>query len=218
MEGVNARSRDLGLPEVEMGIGIHTGEVIVGNIGSARRMKYAAVGTNVNLTGRIESYTTGGQILISDATRAELESIVELGQPLRIEPKGARREMTVWPTIGIAGTHDLHLEVSEPPMASLAPPIAIRFAVLEEKHVGRSVLEGKITRLSVRGAEIRADTAVGPLSNLKVWIPGIEVGSAEEVEIYVKVVDGRPVDGAGFVVRFTAVPPDVASALRRRLP
>src|SRR5262249_42312880 len=69
MEGVNARSRERGLPEVEMGIGVHTGEVIVGNIGSARRMKYAAVGTNVNLTGRIESYTTGGQILISDSTR-----------------------------------------------------------------------------------------------------------------------------------------------------
>src|SRR4029450_13434892 len=61
--------REEGLPEFEMWIVIHTGEVIVGNIGSDRRMKYAAVGTHVNLTGRIESYTTGGQLLISESTQ-----------------------------------------------------------------------------------------------------------------------------------------------------
>src|SRR5262249_14646378 len=62
MDEVNGRSRERGLPEVEMGIGIHTGAVIVGNIGSARRMKYAAVGAAGNLTGGIESYRTGGDI------------------------------------------------------------------------------------------------------------------------------------------------------------
>ena len=96
MVDVNARSRERGLPEVEMGIGIHTGEVIVGNIGSDRRMKYAAVGSHVNLTGRIESYTTGGQLLISESTLQEVGTIVEVGRSLRIEPKGARKEMIVW--------------------------------------------------------------------------------------------------------------------------
>src|SRR5438876_11968843 len=67
MEGVNARSRERGLPEVVMGIGVHTGDVIVGNIGATRRVKYAAVGTHVNLRGRIESYTTGGQVLVSES-------------------------------------------------------------------------------------------------------------------------------------------------------
>src|SRR5262247_1059754 len=62
---INAPNRQAGLPDVEMGIGIHTGEVVVGNIGSQQRTKYGAVGSAVNLTGRIESYTTGGQILIS---------------------------------------------------------------------------------------------------------------------------------------------------------
>ena len=55
--------------QLEMGIGIHTGRVIVGNIGSLRRTKYAPVGSNVNLAGRVESFTTGGQVLITEETR-----------------------------------------------------------------------------------------------------------------------------------------------------
>ena len=51
-----------------MGIGIHTGEVVVGNIGSEKRTKYGAVGPSVNLAARIEANTVGGQILISEST------------------------------------------------------------------------------------------------------------------------------------------------------
>ena len=72
MAVVNEHNRREGLPEVEMGIGIHTGEVVVGNIGSDRRAKYGVVGRHVNLTARIESCTVGSQILISEATRREV--------------------------------------------------------------------------------------------------------------------------------------------------
>src|SRR5262249_48622092 len=57
MTEVNQRLTKDGV-QLEMGIGIHTGNVVVGNIGSLRRTKYAAVGSNVNLTGRVESCTT----------------------------------------------------------------------------------------------------------------------------------------------------------------
>ena len=70
MRDINAWNGQRGYPTLEMGIGINTGEVIVGNIGSEKRTKYGVVGSHVNLCGRIESYTTGGQILISPQTRA----------------------------------------------------------------------------------------------------------------------------------------------------
>ena len=79
MTDVNQRLTAKGGTELEMGIGINTGRVIVGNIGSVRRTKYAAVGSNVNLAGRIESFTTGGQLLISESTRAAIKS------PLRLD-------------------------------------------------------------------------------------------------------------------------------------
>ena len=49
------------------------------------------MGTHVNLTGRIESYTTGGQILISESTRQEVASLVGVSRQLHIEAKGSGR-------------------------------------------------------------------------------------------------------------------------------
>ena len=64
MKGINEHNAKLGLPKLEMGIALNTGEVIVGNIGSQKHIKYGVVGSHVNLTARIESNTVGGQVLI----------------------------------------------------------------------------------------------------------------------------------------------------------
>jgi adenylate cyclase len=213
MDGVNARSREGGLPEVEMGIGIHTGDVIVGNIGSERRMKYAAVGTNVNLTGRIESYTTGGQILISESTRQETAPLVSVSRQLQIEAKGARQTLTVWEVTGIGGVHALFLHPPPSHMTPLAAPLPVRYAVLEGKYVGRDVLDGSIVRLSEKGAEIQSSAPVPLLGNLKIWMPEVEVGTGPG-ELYAKVVEEAPASGSGFIVRFTAMTPEMTQYLR----
>src|SRR5206468_2098255 len=78
MADVNGRLAAKNGIQLEMGIGIHTGRVIVGNIGSLRRTKYAAVGSNVNLAGRVESFTTGGQVLITEAARAGIAASLRI--------------------------------------------------------------------------------------------------------------------------------------------
>src|SRR5260370_28174589 len=73
MRDVNQRLVAKGASALEMGIGVHTGRVIVGNIGSLRRTKYAAVGSNVNLARRIESFTVARHLLISEDTPGKVK-------------------------------------------------------------------------------------------------------------------------------------------------
>jgi adenylate cyclase len=76
--GINDDLRGEGLPEIGVGIGLHTGEATVGYIGSERRSEYTAIGDTVNTASRLESNSKGGQILISDATSRAAHSRYEL--------------------------------------------------------------------------------------------------------------------------------------------
>ena len=67
MEGLNRENARLGLPELQMGIGINSGQLIVGNIGSEKRKKYGAVGIPINLAFRVQAEAEGGEILVSPA-------------------------------------------------------------------------------------------------------------------------------------------------------
>ena len=74
--------------KLSMGIGIHTGDVIVGNIGSSTRAKYGIVGSAVNETDRIQSCAQGGAIMISEKTYEILSDIVKVGANLEVKLKG----------------------------------------------------------------------------------------------------------------------------------
>ena len=109
MVEVNAAQRKESLPELAMGIGINTGEVVVGNIGSQNRSKYGAVGTAINLAYRIESCTSGGQILMSPATYGKVQSLVHIRKKMEKEFKGIKDPMTIYDVGGMEGKYQLSL-------------------------------------------------------------------------------------------------------------
>ncbi|MGB6068309.1 MAG: adenylate/guanylate cyclase domain-containing protein [Desulfomonilaceae bacterium] len=78
--GVSSKENEReGLPGLALGIGIHTGEVIVGNIGTETRAKYGIVGSAVNQTDRIQSVAHGGSIIVSENTYSFLPETVKVG-------------------------------------------------------------------------------------------------------------------------------------------
>jgi adenylate cyclase len=94
--GINAELRADGLPEVGVGIGLHTGEVIVGYIGSERRSEYTAIGDSVNTASRLESNARGGEILISDATAKAARSRYKLEPREPIMVKNREQPVMLW--------------------------------------------------------------------------------------------------------------------------
>jgi class 3 adenylate cyclase len=105
MDHVNARNRKVGLPPVEMGVSLHSGDVVVGNVGSEKRAKYGVVGRPVNVAARIESYSVGGQVLVSERTLAQVTSPVTTAREFEIHPKGIAEPLKILEVTSIGGAH-----------------------------------------------------------------------------------------------------------------
>lgn len=204
MEEVNRRNREAGYPEVVMGIGINTGSVIVGNIGSRKRTKYAVVGRNVNLTSRIESYTVGGQIFVSQSTVDACGKILRIDNAIEVMPKGVQKPITIYEVGGIVGNYNFFLpERKRADLPLLERPILIRFNILEGKNVASESFKGRILKMSGTEAELKGEIITDKLSNIKIALDAAGRNNSAS-DIYAKVTENISVDPPVFRVCLTS--------------
>jgi adenylate cyclase len=214
MEPVNTKIAQLNLPEIAMGIGLNSGEVVVGNIGSQTRAKYAVVGSHVNLTSRIESYTVGGQILISESTYQKAGDIVQTYGHMQVEPKGVKQPITIYDISGVAGEYNLFLRSQEDKLVTLKHPIPVQYKVIEGKHLDDVMFSGKLMRLSERAAELEIESTLLPLNNIRIHASNLKPANptdlatpaTTEYEIYAKVLDKKVDSPNCAYIHFTSMP------------
>jgi len=213
MTEVNRRLVAKGGAEVEMGIGVHTGRVVVGNIGSLRRTKYAAVGANVNLVGRIQSFTTGGQLLISEDTHRNIKSPLRIDGQYVVEPKGVARSVLLYEIGGIGQPYGLALPSTVVPLRPLAMPLPVQFTVLEEKFVGRTVHPGQLTALCAVAAGMESHVTPMVMSNLQITVATTPLGNPAG-QIYGKAVESFEGTPGRVKIRFSSVTPELRTWMR----
>ncbi len=182
MAELNQEHAERGRPRFEMGIGINTGEAVVGNIGSEQRAKYAVVGAAVNLAARVEGCTVGGQIFLSPATYERIRDLAEIAPPIPVEVKGIAEPLLLYELRGIAGQFaqrlpDLDTLVDQ--QVDISLPLACW--VIDGKVVSKTEIAGVVLRLGLRQLDVHLDMPLQPLTNVRLRLryPGLDHDSGD---------------------------------------
>lgn len=178
MGDLNERHRAEHLPELAVGVAVHSGEAVVGTIGTGRRLKYTAVGPTINLAARLESCARGGQVLVSEATYRRVRDLVSVSGRFELQAEGADRVEQVHVVRGLGGPHLLELPQTVEPMHAPPRKIAARVARVVDGRLGREA-PCEVVAIGRASARVRTDAVLAPLDDVVLRL--------EEVELYGRV-------------------------------
>ena len=217
MEELNRENIGRGWPRFEMGIGVNTGEAVVGNIGSEQRTKYAVVGAAVNLAARVEGCTVGGQIFVTTSTLERIRDLADVGEAVRVELKGIAEPVLLYELRAIGGRFaqrlaaadmesDLRVDVSLP----------LRGWIVDGKQVAGE-FSGTVTRVGRRSLDARLAADLAPLTNVKLRVSAPDLAQ-ESGDLYGKIVEVSGDSAARLTnIRLTSVDPADQQLLEKLL-
>lgn len=197
---LNEENRAKGLPILEMGIGLNTGACVVGNMGSTMRIKYGVLGHAVNLGARIETFTVGGQVMISAETNEIVKDHFVTQGPFEVFGKGIEEAIRIWEVREAKGEPPLRLPPVVCELVELPQPVLITFRFMRGKQIDSKSRQAHLTRLAEMGCEIRSDQRLELFSAIQLQIAGNQMDKV--VPIDGKVV-GADKEKGTFIVRFS---------------
>ncbi len=202
------------VPEVYLGIGISTGKVMAGLIGSEAYRAHTVIGEEVNLAARIEAYSLRGQVLMSEATYAHCRDFVHAGEPIDIHVKGKSEQLRIREALGIPGLGKVvpRQEARKSPRAAVT--LAFEYRLLQNKVVVPEASRAVARDIGYYGLQAEIDRSLPLYAEIKLDLELPSVAYRAD-DIYARVVRIAPRAGGYLAgIEFTSLGAESSSKIR----
>ena len=206
MDEINRQNRATGMPPLYMGIGINTGRVVAGKVGSKLHSEYTIIGDEVNLASRIESFSLRGQILISENTYKHAKDYIETDKANQVLFKGKQDPVNLYELLAVKQPVPLsvpRVERRKSPRIDVNMPFM--YQVIAGKNILPEIYSGRILNIGYNGVLASLAGRLEVYTEIKFTLSLSDSGE-KPGDIYAKILRIEEVNGLDVAnIEFTSI-------------
>lgn len=215
MDELNANCRQDGLPEFHMGIGINTGTVMAGLVGTGQYSEYVVIGSEVNLASRIEAFSLRGQVLLSPSTYECCKDFTLTDNPIEVHVKGKANPVSLREVIGIPSQGQVLPRREIRRSLRVRAELPFFYQLVRDKIVSSEPYQGTILDIGYYGVKAALGRHYDSYSEVKMDI-NLSIVGYRATDIYARILRMRTADDRYVAsIEFTSLGDESQAHIRR---